>query len=244
MATPILQARPGNFNFSPSIIPPSAGDLEEARIRQLMDRAKLLQLQQEPGLQQQHLNLAQQQMDLARQQASEQSSHNVATEAESNAMLAESIKQHATEALLRKMEIGSQERGQDIQQRGQDMTLQAENARQQGEEHRTTLQTRAQTTDALIHAMMGGTDIGGNNKQILAKVLALRGDPELQTAMGGETAVSDQLAQAKVKALQALTEAAKPKSSISSEGFGGGNKTLGVLETLAPYLTILRHFGK
>lgn len=58
MATPVLYAQPQNFNFSPGIIPPSPGDLEEARIRRSMDLAKLRELTLAPGFEQQRLNLA------------------------------------------------------------------------------------------------------------------------------------------------------------------------------------------
>lgn len=84
MTTPILQANPGSFNFSPTIIPQSAGDVEEARVRRLMDLAKLRELTLAPGFQQQQLNLTKQSQENEKQYRtgvlSETSAHNVAEE--------------------------------------------------------------------------------------------------------------------------------------------------------------------
>lgn len=66
MATPILQANPGNFNFTPGFIPPSAGDLAESHIRQQLDLAKLKQLQLDPEFEKQRIELAKQTLGLQR----------------------------------------------------------------------------------------------------------------------------------------------------------------------------------
>lgn len=84
MATPVLYTQPQNFNFSPGIIPPSPGDLEEARIRRSMDLAKLRELTLAPGFEQQRLNLAGQAQTNEQKYRtgvlSETSAHNVAEE--------------------------------------------------------------------------------------------------------------------------------------------------------------------
>lgn len=100
MATPILYAQPQNFNFTPGIIPPSAGDLEEARIRRLMDTAKLFNLRQEPVQ-------ANRMYELQKSQLAETSGYHQA--------------QIADMATGRKLES----RGQDVTMRGQDMTMDA-----------------------------------------------------------------------------------------------------------------------
>lgn len=100
MATPILQATPPNFDFRPNIIPPSAGDLEEARIRRLMDTAKLRNLNLEP-LQQQRM------YELQKAGLSETTGYHQA--------------QIADMATGRNLEA----RGQDVQMRGQNLTMDA-----------------------------------------------------------------------------------------------------------------------
>jgi hypothetical protein len=95
-----IQAIPENLNIRPTFIPPSAGDLEEARIRRLMDTAKLYNLQQEPIFAQKHL-------DLQRSQLNETAGYHQA--------------ELADRATGRQLEA----RGQDVQMRGQDMTMDA-----------------------------------------------------------------------------------------------------------------------
>src|SRR4051812_14699490 len=80
----ISQAVPQNLNIRPSIIPPSAGDLEEARIRRQLDLAKLRELTLAPGMEQQRINLSAQTAKADQNYRSgalaESSAHNVAEE--------------------------------------------------------------------------------------------------------------------------------------------------------------------
>jgi hypothetical protein len=84
MASPLLFAQPPSFNLNPTIFPPTAGDLEESRIRRQVDLAKLRELTLAPNFEQQRLNLARQGQTAEQQYRSgvlsENVSHNVAEE--------------------------------------------------------------------------------------------------------------------------------------------------------------------
>lgn len=92
--------RPGGGGLSPTIIPPSAGDREEARIRRLMDMAKLHQMQMDPQFEQRRLQLAERGLGLQQEQQTT-----------------------AKQLGLRGQDIDM--RGQDVQMRGQDIGAQA-----------------------------------------------------------------------------------------------------------------------
>lgn len=100
MASRTLYAQPSFTDMRPTILGPSAGDLEEARIRRLMDTAKLFNLQQEPVFQQKALDLQRSQLD-------------------------ETSRYHQSEIADRATGRQLEARGQDVQQRGQDMTMDA-----------------------------------------------------------------------------------------------------------------------
>jgi hypothetical protein len=84
MGTQILRTQPGNFDFRPNIIPPTQGDLEEARIKRLVDLAKLKELTLAPGFEQQRLDLTRNAQTNEQQYRTgvlnESVSHNVAEE--------------------------------------------------------------------------------------------------------------------------------------------------------------------
>jgi hypothetical protein len=186
MATPILQANPGMFNFRPTLLAPTQGDLEEARVKHLLDLAKLAQLQQEPLIQSQNIDLQRQRLALDKLGTTETGRHNVATEEQSNAALAEAIKQHSTDALLRQMGLNVEQRGQDITARGQDIGSQTAHDVSSAETERSKLNARTQTTDTLINAMLAHGDAmhPEQSMQLLAKVLAQRDNPELLNVLG------------------------------------------------------------
>jgi hypothetical protein len=186
MATPILQANPGTFNLRPTILPPTQGDLDEAKIKHLLDLAKLTQLQQEPLIQSQNMDLQRQRLALDKLGTTETGRHNVATEEQSNAALAEAIKQHSTDALLRQMGLNVEQRGQDITARGQDIGSQTAHDVSSAETERSKLNARTQTTDTLINAMLAHGDAmhPEQSMQLLAKVLAQRDNPELLNVLG------------------------------------------------------------
>lgn len=221
MATPILQAVPGNFNFTPGIIPPSPGDLEEARIKRLIDLARLKQLQQDPLIQQQ-------QLQLQRQATGETGRHNVATEAESNAQLAEAVRQHHVDALLRQSGLDVEQRGQDISARGQDVTvrgqdigLQADRERIAAAKEQSKTASETQLTDTLIsHFLSGVSNDPAGDKQNLAKILALRGHPEMLKVLGEKPAgTGDPLADATLEYMKNKKQGAtttSPNTGTSS----------------------------
>lgn len=212
MATPIFRVQPGNFDIHPNILPPTQGDLEEARVKHLLDLARLTQLKQEPLIQQQQLDLQRQRMALEKLGLGETGRHNVATEEQSNAQLAEAVKQHQTDALLRQAGLNVEQRGQDITTRGQDVTARGQDIGLQtahdvisAENERAKMNARTQTTDTLIHALTSNPNVLHPEEatRTLAKVLALRGDPELLKVIGEQQPASKSAtAEATLKLLQ------------------------------------------
>src|SRR5436190_1092268 len=96
--------------LQPTVLGPTPGDLEEARIRRLIDLAKLVQLQQDPLIQQQQLNLQRQRLALEGTTAAETGRHDVATENQATSQLAEMVRQHHVDSLLKQA-------GLDVEQR-------------------------------------------------------------------------------------------------------------------------------
>lgn len=99
MATRILSTAPSYMDFRPGFIPPSAGDLEEGRIRREMDLAKLKNLQLEPEHQRRLLALQE-------------------------AGLRETTSYHSGQLASDTRTQNINMRGQDVQMRGQDMASQ------------------------------------------------------------------------------------------------------------------------
>lgn len=202
----------GNANgLQPTIIAPTTGDLEEARIRRLIELAKLKQLQQDPLVQQQQLALQQ-------SQVSEAGRHNVATEAEAHSTLEATIKQHQTDALLRQAGLDIDQRGQDVTARGQDINARTAVQGEVGLNERAQLAAQTQTTDTLIGHILGNFP-QAEDKMQLAKVLALRGNPELLKVLteSGKTGTGDPLADATLEYMKnkkAATPAAATNSTL------------------------------
>lgn len=225
------QAVPSGFRLNPTILGPTQGDNEEARIRRLLDLARLAQLQQEPKIQQQQADLQRQRLALEMSGYGETGRHNVATEQLAQKSLEENVKQATTDALLKQM-------GFDVQQRGQDMTLQGGREteagamartvlQQQGESERANLASGTQTTDELIRVLGSQIDPTGEGKnlQTLAKVLALRKNPELlKVLMEGKSkteGTGDPVADATLEYLK--NKGAKPTSTPTNSSSGIGN---------------------
>lgn len=214
MATPVY-ASPLGLDIRPDIVGPSQGDLEEARIKRLLDLARLTQLKQEPLIQQQQIDLQRQRLALEQLGLGETGRHNVKTEEQSNAQLAEAVRQHKTDSLLRQMGLDVEQRGQDVTTRGQDISSTTAHDAIAAENTRAALNARTQTSDTLIHALTGSANVMHPEvaQQTLAKVLALRGDPELLQVLGQQPAPTTRSASA-----EATLKLLKGDGSVNPDG--------------------------
>lgn len=120
------------------------------------------------------------------QQLAETGRHNVTTEQQAAKSFEETVREHQTDELLRQAGLDVQQRGQDVQVRGQDIDYRAKSEGETAATERAKLTSKTQITDTLIHALSGNANPLHPEQatQMLAKVLALRGDPELLKVVG------------------------------------------------------------
>lgn len=174
------------MDIRPNIIGPSEGDREEARIKRLLELARLTQLKQEPLIQQQQIDLQRQRLALEQSGLSETGRHNLTAEEQANKQLTEAIREHTANQLLQQAGLDVQQRGQDVQTRGQDIDYRAKTESEGAQTARAALASKTATTDTLIHALTSNPNVLHPEEatRTLAKVLALRGDPELLKVVG------------------------------------------------------------
>lgn len=177
------------FTPQPTIIPPSAGDLEEARIKRLTDLANLTNIQQQPALEARRLALQ-------------------------KAGLDETAFYHQGQL---KSDIRGQDvtqRGQDVQVRGQDLDVKANEARdattRRGQDFDQQAHKDAQAND-FIRTAFSRPDIPAN---VLSQAAANAGHPELANAFdtthGHET---------EAKGQKAVSELSAVKSTLSPQDY-------------------------
>lgn len=150
----------GFLNPQPTIIPPSAGDLEEARIRRALDLAKLKQLQDSSSFQERDQLLQQRAQDVTQRGQDIESENNRQRIAVEQAGL--SLTQRAQDVT---------QRGQDIEARGQDVSANAAKDR----EHMGLL------TDLLRNHVDHGGDLA-----TAARAARAAGVPELANQLDKE----------------------------------------------------------